>query len=145
MDATRAPAGSAAFATPDSTPVAHETTWRSAQYHGLLTPVYCWQRRHEDFVLIDFNDAANDLTMGYISDLLGQPASRIFADAPRPLADLYECSERGELLERHGPLRHPGLKLAIPGSAYYLPLPPDMVIVQVSLRAALRKGTHGRG
>lgn len=117
--------------------------WRSTQYAGLITPVYCWQRRDDDFVLVDFNDAANDLTMGYISALLGQQAGRIFAESPRSLADLRRCASERTTIQRRGRLRHPGLDLSIPGVAYYLFLPPNLVMVQVSPRLA-RGGANGR-
>lgn len=118
--------------------------WRSAQYAGLITPVYCWQRHADDFVLVDFNDAANDLTMGYISALLGQLASRIFADSPHPLDDLHRCAAERVTVRRRGLLWHPGLKLGIPGVGYYLFTPPDLVIVQVSPRPAAPGGAYAR-
>lgn len=108
-------------------------TLRTMQYANLPTPIYCWSFDGRDLQLVDFNDAANDLTYGYIGDLLGAPARVIFRQHPEVIADLDRCMREQALIVRRGALYHPGLGAARPGVARYCFAPPDLVIVQVDV------------
>lgn len=59
-----------------------------AQFKGIPIPTYTWQRRGDDFFLIDFNDAADAFTKGAIRDLLDRPASETLRDFPEMRADM---------------------------------------------------------
>lgn len=108
------------------------------QYANLPTPIYCWSFDGRDLLLLDFNDAANDLTYGYIGDLLGQSARVIFQQHPEVISDLERCAREHALIVRRGALYHPGLPTALPGIARYCFAPPGLVIVQVDV-APLRE------
>ncbi|MGB5933388.1 MAG: PAS domain S-box protein, partial [Anaerolineae bacterium] len=41
-----------------------------AQYKGIPVPAYTWQRVGEDFVLVDYNDAAQAITRGNVADFV---------------------------------------------------------------------------
>ena len=61
------------------------------QYKGLPLPTYSWLRVGDDFVLQDYNDAAEVYTRGEIRDWVGSRASERFADQPDMLALLHAC------------------------------------------------------
>jgi PAS domain S-box-containing protein len=69
-----------------------------AQYKGLPIPIYTWQKVDDDFVLIDFNRAAEEITDGGIVDYRGVKATELFHDSPDLIDDMHLCySEKGDL------------------------------------------------
>jgi PAS domain S-box-containing protein len=97
------------------------------QYRGIPLPTYSWQRISEEFVLVDFNDAAAK-AMGRIVDFLGKTASEIFKDRPQVLADLSRCFEEKRTIRREAPYQ-----LVTTGETRYFVttyvfVPPNMVI-----------------
>ena len=59
-----------------------------AQYKGFPVPTYTWRRQGDDFVLEEYNDAADAITSGHMNEFLGMKASQMYADRPEILADL---------------------------------------------------------
>jgi diguanylate cyclase (GGDEF)-like protein/PAS domain S-box-containing protein len=59
-----------------------------AQFQSLPVPTYLWQRRDDDFVLLECNAAADTLTRGAVTNLLGHKAAELYADAPEILLAL---------------------------------------------------------
>ena len=53
-----------------------------AKYKGVPIPTYVWQKTGDDFVLTDFNYAAEDMTEGKISQFLGMKLSDMYKDMP---------------------------------------------------------------
>ncbi len=77
---------------------AEETVRRSreqlrAQFKGIPLPTYIWQKRDDDFVLVDFNDAAVEITEGGIADFVGYTSRRMYGDNPQITDDLNRCFE----------------------------------------------------
>ncbi len=70
------------------------------QYQGLPVPTFTWQRRGEDWIFIDYNDAANAITNGQIGFQLGKEAHEIYADLPGFYTALTECADTGRIVER---------------------------------------------
>ncbi len=62
-----------------------------AQFKGFPMPTHVWKRKENDFVLVDYNNAAESFTQGNIKKLLGQCASKIFADSAQIQADFLRC------------------------------------------------------
>ncbi|MFX1495146.1 MAG: PAS domain S-box protein [Promethearchaeota archaeon] len=54
-------------------------------------PAYTWQKYDDDFVLIDFNNAAVKITTGTVNDFLGYKASELYKDREDILEDLKLC------------------------------------------------------
>ncbi|MFX0026790.1 MAG: PAS domain S-box protein [Candidatus Hermodarchaeota archaeon] len=54
-------------------------------------PAYTWQKYDDDFVLIDFNNAAAKITNGTVNDFLGYKASELYKDREDILEDLTLC------------------------------------------------------
>jgi len=54
-------------------------------------PTYTWRKIGVDFVLIDFNNAADKITQGHVETFLGTNASEMYKDRPDILNDLQLC------------------------------------------------------
>jgi diguanylate cyclase (GGDEF)-like protein/PAS domain S-box-containing protein len=61
------------------------------QYKGFPLPTFSWLQVGQDFVLQDFNDAAEAATNGHIVESLGTLASNMYTDQSQILADLRLC------------------------------------------------------
>ena len=64
------------------------------QYKGFPLPTYSWLQVGDDFVLQDYNDAAEAITGGYIRDWVGDRASECYAQQPEVLVGLRGMRSR---------------------------------------------------
>ena len=101
---------------------ANEERFRK-QYKGFPLPTYSWLKVGDEFVLQDFNDAAEAVTDGKIRDGLGSAASDWYAYHPEILVDLQTClaeqrTLRRELLYRY---RTTGLQRQLAFSFVFVP------------------------
>ncbi|HLC39992.1 MAG TPA: PAS domain S-box protein, partial [Methylomirabilota bacterium] len=62
-----------------------------AQYKGIPIPTYTWRKVGNDYVLIDYNDAAAVFTRGRVEDLVGRNAKELYKDTPDILDDFLRC------------------------------------------------------
>jgi PAS domain S-box-containing protein len=118
------------------------------QYKGIPVPTYTWQRVGEDFVLVDYNDAAEAITRGKIVDFVGKKAREMYQDKPKILEELKRC-----FTEKISIKREVLYQLRSIGESKYLVvsyafLPPDLVLVYTEdsteykrAKEALRKST----
>jgi PAS domain S-box-containing protein len=102
-----------------------------AQYKGIPVPTFSWQRLDEDFVLIDFNDAAEEFTHQKIAKLIGSKASDLYADRPDIVRDMRRCFNR-----RCAIRREMQYQLLTTGEIKYLDtsfvfVPRDLVMIHV--------------
>jgi len=67
---------------------------------SLPAPIAIWRREDNDFILAETNDALNVLSEGRSAELVGQPASRIFADRRDMLEDMHACFASNTLISR---------------------------------------------
>jgi PAS domain S-box-containing protein len=99
------------------------------QYKSIPVPTYTWQRRGDDFVLVDYNDATVKITRGRVHEYLGKRAGDIYKGRLEILEDLRRCyaektpvmHEMPYLLEVTGEARHLDVK--------YVFVPPDLILV----------------
>jgi len=70
------------------------------QYKGIPVPTYTWRSADGDFVLEDYNDAADAITHGGVAGWLGTRASERYADMPEIAADLHACVAEGGTVQR---------------------------------------------
>ena len=54
-------------------------------------PTYTWRKIGDDFVFIDFNNAADKITQGHVETFLGTNASEMYKDRPDILNDFHLC------------------------------------------------------
>ncbi len=100
-----------------------------AQFKGIPVPTYIWQNKEDDFLLIDYNDAAERITNGRIAEYLGMRASEMFKKIPEILLDLDKCRRTRESIEKEvhyyfeflGAWKHLSVKYAY--------VPPDLIIL----------------
>ena len=55
------------------------------------TPTYVWKRVKDDFILIEYNHAADKLANYQMKEFLGNKASVMYKGNPEILNDLREC------------------------------------------------------
>ena len=53
-----------------------------AQYRGIPVPTFTWKKTKDDFVLVDYNRAAEDFTQGLIPKFIGRTVSDLYHDRP---------------------------------------------------------------
>lgn len=102
-----------------------------AQYKGIPVPTYTWQRAGDDFVLVDYNDAAERDSQGRIADFMGKPVSQVFKNNPQVMADFARCFANQSNVRREAPYT-----LVTTGETkYYVTtynyVPPHLVIVHI--------------
>ncbi|MBN2357412.1 SpoIIE family protein phosphatase [candidate division KSB1 bacterium] len=77
----------------------------NAQFRGFPIPTYVWQRRGDDFILVDYNDAAHTITNGNAKKYIGKQFSKIFQDSPHIRKDLVRAFEEKSIVAREMPHR----------------------------------------
>jgi diguanylate cyclase (GGDEF)-like protein/PAS domain S-box-containing protein len=100
-----------------------------SQYKGFPLPTYSWVQVGEDFVLKDFNDAAETVTEGHIVDGLGRTASEFFAHNPQIPLDLRACAAEQRTLKREMQCRHQTTGLMRQLVLSFVFVPPQTVMV----------------
>ena len=99
-----------------------------AQYKAIPIPTYTWQKVGDDFVLVDYNDAAIAFTRGKIMNFLGIKAGEMYADRPEIQEHFTRCftekipiqAEIFQRLKTTGEEKHLAVKYAF--------VPPDQVL-----------------
>ncbi len=99
-----------------------------ALYKGAPVPAHTWQVTPAGLVLIDYNDAAAQLTGGTVADALGVVATDYYRDDKQILLDLATCLTEQVIIERStvssrttGDEKHFQVTM--------VPVPPDLVVV----------------
>ena len=92
-------------------------------------PAFTWQKREGDFLLADYNLAAERMTAGKVRDFLGTSAKELYQDQPQVLEGLKQCSAehpafRQDLVSQHFA---PGKFLSV----HYAFIAPDLIIVHI--------------
>jgi PAS domain S-box-containing protein len=100
-----------------------------AQYRGIPIPTYTWRKVDGNFVLTDCNKAAEEITQGRMSDLLGKNVEDVYPDAPEIVVDLSRCLQQKILIKRQTRPK-PG-KTSKYFDCTYVYVPPDHVMVHV--------------
>ncbi|MFX1571169.1 MAG: PAS domain S-box protein [Promethearchaeota archaeon] len=67
-----------------------EELFRALYKEGPIA-TYTWQKFENDFVFINFNNAAEKITQGNVVSLLGHRATEMYKDRPDILEDLHQC------------------------------------------------------
>lgn len=102
-----------------------------AQYSSTPIASYTWQKVGGDFVLVDFNDTAVEITDGQIVSLVGKTAKELNGHEPAVLEDLSQCFAKRSSIKRELDCRFNSIGedryLAI-NSSFVLP---NLVLVQI--------------
>lgn len=102
-----------------------------AQYKGIPVPTYSWQVVGDDFILIDYNNAAERISQGAIADLMGKSVKEVFKDRSQVLTDFARCFEKQKTVKRAAPY-----KLLQTGETKHFVttynfVPPNLIIVYI--------------
>ncbi|MCL7454166.1 MAG: PAS domain S-box protein [Anaerolineae bacterium] len=103
-----------------------------AQYKGLPIPVYSWRRQEDDFVLVDYNLAAEEITEGHVVDFLGVQASAMYRNEPDILAEMWQCYRQRRPYQREMLYRYRSTQATKHLSVSYAFVPPDIVLVHTA-------------
>jgi len=99
------------------------------QFKRLPLPSFFWQKKDDDFILIDYNDAAMAISNGTISNYIGIKASEFDKDYQDNIKGFWDCYNNKSVINReliyHS--RSTGEKKYL--SVSYVYIPPDHVIV----------------
>lgn len=97
-------------------------------FQHLPVPTITWKLQDGEFVLLDFNQSAEEFTKGMISEYVGAPASRIYHDRPDILSDLKTCFEQKKTLKREFSYRMFTTSNEKVLALTYAYIPPDLVM-----------------
>ncbi|MFX0140977.1 MAG: PAS domain S-box protein [Candidatus Hodarchaeota archaeon] len=76
-----------------------EEMFRALYKEGPIA-TYTWKKFNDDFVFIEFNNAAEKITKGNVVNVLGHRASEMYKDRPDILEDLYICFNQKKNITR---------------------------------------------
>ncbi len=102
-----------------------------AQFEAIPVPTYAWERSpgsSDEFVLVDFNDPALELSEGRLSGMLGITLTDMYGADSEISRDIRTCLGGGETLHREFDHALPttGKKLRL--SVTYVAVPPNLVL-----------------
>ena len=101
----------------------------AAQYKGIPLPTYTWKKLEQDFVLINYNDAAYKITNGKITQLLRRTAQELYPAEPTIQADLAKCFYDRTTLQREIKMQLYSAGALSDLIMTYTFIPPDLVMV----------------
>lgn len=100
-----------------------------AQYKGIPIPTYTWQNIEQDFILIDYNDAAKEITKGKIVDFLGSKLSEMYHDRPEVLENFRHCLTEKTSVKQESVFRLRSTRESKHFVIHYAFVPPDLILV----------------
>ncbi len=119
------------------------------QYKSFPIPTYTWQHTGNDFVFIDYNDAAREFTRGGVSHVLGKKLTAEFSDQPFVLEDMVRCLEERSIIRKQTLFKFPVSKDEKVLMLTYVFVEPDLVMVHTEdvtekerMEAGIRKAEH---
>jgi signal transduction histidine kinase/DNA-binding response OmpR family regulator len=101
------------------------------QYKGFPLPTYSWIQDDDDFLLLDFNDAAAIVDEGDVGEWVGRRASERYAGQPHLLAALHECVTQQRSLRREMPYRFRRTGQERQLLVTYVFVPPQTVVAHI--------------
>ncbi len=101
----------------------------SAVYKAIPVPTYTWKAVEKDLVLIEFNDAAYEITSGKITEFIGKNAKTIYYENQKILDNLYSCLLEKNSFEIEMDYYFQSIKQNKILNVKYAFAPPDLVIV----------------
>jgi PAS domain S-box-containing protein len=102
-----------------------------ALFQGVPSPLFAWEKKGDDFILTDFNDAANVFTKGRAADLMGKPASNVYGDRPDIVSDMERCFNERTSFRREMEYRFSTADLQLMLTVTYAYVAPNVVLVHV--------------
>ncbi|OPY84847.1 MAG: Blue-light-activated protein [Syntrophus sp. PtaU1.Bin208] len=96
-------------------------------YQESPIPSFTWQKRGDDFILIDFNHAATQITSGKVVHYIGGSAREMYQNRRHILSDMELCCEHRSVVRREVVSSNfaPGRSFSV----HYRFMPPDLIIL----------------
>jgi PAS domain S-box-containing protein len=99
------------------------------QFKATPVPIFSWRRIENDFVLIDYNDAADRMTEHGIARLLGQHASQLYVNTPEVIEGMERCFTEKSLFRKTGDFRLLSSGELKRLDVSFVFVPPDLVMI----------------
>jgi len=101
-------------------------------FDGIPIPSYVWQEKNNDFILVDYNKAAEKVNNGKIKDLLHKKASEIHEDIIDIVGALNQCFQEKKSIYKISEyvMKTTGEEVYISIKMHFLP--PDLIIVHIN-------------
>ncbi len=100
-----------------------------AQFKGMPVPTYTWQRTEDDFVLVDYNDAAVVATEGKIASIVGSRCSDLYGERSQMQDDMQTCCESRTTVIREMHYAFQTVQKTAWMLVHYVFVPPNLVLV----------------
>lgn len=101
-----------------------------AQFKGFPIPTYVWKNIGGNFVLIDYNNAADKLTEGKVKQLLGTKLSKMYPDKSDPIhIDILSSFNDKKIVSREMTYQFQTTGKKKELNVHYVYIPPDLVVV----------------
>ena len=102
----------------------------AAQFRGIPIPTYVWKKAGDDFILIDYNREAENITRNTIHHLKGEKLSKIYAHVPEIQAGFRYCfNGNNRPIYREMSYKMPNTEEQKDLVVHFVKIPPDMVLV----------------
>ncbi|NIT56559.1 MAG: SpoIIE family protein phosphatase, partial [Aliifodinibius sp.] len=113
----------------DAEKLKHSEERLKAQFKGLNTPTYVWQHTDNDFILVDYNDAAEVLTEGNIKKFLGIKLSKMYPNMWDEIpTDIWRCFNEKKIVDRQMTYQFQSNGKIKDLDVRYIYIPPDIVL-----------------
>lgn len=98
-------------------------------FNNIPIPTYVWQKVEDEFILIEYNEAAEKATNGNIKNFLGEKASFFYENKPELLNEFQKCitERRGSVKELKYTMKTTNKRLSL--SIRYYFVAPDLVVL----------------
>ena len=100
-----------------------------AMYERFPLPTYVWQRGQDDFLLTDFNRAAEQVTRGGVARWIGTKLHASHADEPEIIRDVERCYAEQSVIQREMSYSYRSVDERRDLRVTYGFVPPDTVVV----------------
>jgi PAS domain S-box-containing protein len=99
------------------------------QYKSFPLPTYTWQKIADDFIFVDYNDAAFHFSAGGVQKLLGKKVTEVFSHEPLIAASMARCLDEKTVITVESPHVFPLSKTEKQLNVTYVFVEPDLVMV----------------
>lgn len=100
-----------------------------AQYKGIPIPTYTWQKKGDDFILIDYNHAAEEITQGKVAHYLGASMNEMYRDRPEIRGDMWRCYNEKTIIKTEVLYKFESIGREGTFNTHYSYAPPHLVLV----------------
>lgn len=101
-----------------------------AQYNSIPSPTYTWQYQGNEFILVNYNNAAMRVSKNKVSENVGKTLSDIYPDSGELQFMIQSCFQRQCSLEKEISMTFPeGMSVFHVGCAF---VPPDLVLMHAN-------------